>query len=286
MMRVETLYNSSNVLGESPYWHANRQSLFWVDIEEGLLQELNWLTREVKIWHINRRVSLIVEGGDDRLILAVQGGLVNLDLKTNELVWLTDIENDIQDRRCNDGGLDANGRLWIGVMDIHCKVGQGSLYRLDEFTGVPKKMIEGLTIPNGLVWSQDGDRMYFIDTVSGAVKSYLFNLTNGTITYEKDAVTIPTDMGMPDGMAIDKQGMLWVALYGGYAISQWDPTDGKLLDLIKLPVPNITNCCFAGEQLDHLVVTSAKENLPPQQLIDYPESGNLFIIYDADATQS
>ena len=249
-----------------------------------MLQELNWSTKEVQIWHINRRVSLIIEGKDDRLILAVQGGLVSLDLKTNDLEWLTDIEKDIQNRRCNDGGIDANGRLWVGVMDIHCKAGEGSLYRLDELTGVPKKMIEGLTIPNGLVWSQDGERMYFIDTVSGAVKSYLFDLAKGTITYEKDAVTIPPDMGMPDGMAIDKQGMLWVALYGGFAVSRWDPVSGKLLDLIELPAPNVTNCCFAGEQLDHLVVTTARENLSPQQLIDYPESGNLFIIYNANAT--
>ena len=252
--------------------------MFWVDIEPGLLHELNWATGEVQIWNINRRVSLIFEADDEQLILAVQGGIVSFDLQTNKIEWLADIEKSNTDRRCNDGGVDAKGRFWIGVMDIHCKTGEGSLYRLDNLTDPPVKMLGGLTIPNGLVWSQDGKRLYFIDTVAGAVKSYIYHPDSGDIRYEGEVIRIPSSMGMPDGMTIDKDGMLWIALYGGSAISRWNPVDGALLELIKMPVPNITNCCFAGEQLDELVITSARENLNPKQLARYPESGNVFVV--------
>ncbi|TCD00217.1 SMP-30/gluconolactonase/LRE family protein [Pedobacter psychroterrae] len=277
-MTVSTLYKASNVLGESPFWHAKRQSLFWVDIEQGILHELDWKTKNAQTWRLGRRVSLIIEGNDDQLTLGVQGGLISMDLQTGEFEWLADIEKHIPDRRCNDGGVDSKGRIWIGVMDIHCKAGHGSLYRLANLSAPPVKMLEELTIPNGLVWSHNNDRMYFIDTVSRSVKSYLFNVVTGAIEYEKDAINIPPQMGMPDGITIDNQGMLWVALYGGFALGRWNPLSGKLIDLIKLPVPNVTNCCFAGDQLDELVITTARENLTPQQLSEYPESGNLFII--------
>lgn len=277
-MTVSTLFKASNVLGESPFWHAKRQSLFWVDIEQGLLHELDWKTKDAQTWQLERRVSLIIEGNDDQLILGVQGGLVSFDLKTGDFKWLAEIEKEIPDRRCNDGGVDSKGRIWVGVMDIHCKAGEGSLYRLNNLSAPPAKMIEELTIPNGLVWSHNNDRMYFIDTVSRAVKSYLFNGVTGAIEYEKDAINIPPQMGMPDGMTIDHEGMLWIALYSGFAIGRWNPLNGKLMNLIKLPVPNITNCCFVGDQLDELVITTARENLTVQQLSEYPESGDLFII--------
>ncbi|RZM29556.1 MAG: SMP-30/gluconolactonase/LRE family protein [Pedobacter sp.] len=277
-MKVSTLLKASNVLGESPFWHAKRQSLFWVDIEQGLLHELNWKTKDLQIWPLSRRVSLIMEGAEDQLILGVQGGLVNFDLKTGDVDWIADIEKDLPDRRCNDGGVDNMGRIWVGVMDIHCKPNLGSLYRLTNLSTPPVKMIEGLTIPNGLVWSHNYERMYFIDTVSRSVKSYLFNQLTGAIEYEKDVITISPQMGMPDGMTIDNEGMLWIALYGGFALGRWNPQNGKLIDLIKLPVPNATNCCFAGDQLDELVITTARENMTQQELIDYPESGHLFII--------
>ncbi|RYZ48122.1 MAG: hypothetical protein EOP49_19470 [Sphingobacteriales bacterium] len=218
-MIVSTLFKAGNTLGESPFWHDRRRSVFWVDIEK-----------------------------------------------------------DIENRRCNDGAIDNKGRIWVGVMDVQCTAGLGSLYRLDSVSDRPVKMLEGLTIPNGLVWSRNGDRMYFIDTVSRCVKSFLFNLANGSIEFEKDAITIPASLGMPDGMTIDEEGMLWIALYGGFSVGRWNPINGKLVDLIKLPVPKITNCCFAGDNLDQLVVTSAKENLSPEELAKYPESGNLFVI--------
>jgi sugar lactone lactonase YvrE len=83
--------------------------------------------------------------------------------------------------------------------------------------------------------------------------------------------------GMPDGMAIDQQGMLWIALWGGFAVQRWDPTTGNQLETIQLPAPNITSCAFGGPNLDYLFITSAKAGLSSDELEKYPEAGNLFI---------
>jgi sugar lactone lactonase YvrE len=277
-MTVSTLFSSENVLGESPFWHRERRSLFWVDIELGLLQELYWNTKQARVWDLGMRVSLILEEENDLMTLGVEGGIVRLNLQTGHVEWLADIEKDIAGRRCNDGAIDGMGRIWVGVMDVHCKEGVGSLYRLENSSAPPVRMIECLTIPNGLAWSHNGDRMYFIDTVSGGVKSYLFDVASGSIEFEKEAITVPASLGMPDGMTIDEEGMLWIALYGGFAVGRWNPLDGKLLELVKLSAPNITNCCFAGDDLSQLVVTSARENMSSEELAQYPESGNVFLI--------
>ncbi|MEO6498265.1 MAG: SMP-30/gluconolactonase/LRE family protein [Mucilaginibacter sp.] len=275
-MKVETLYPSHCMLGESPVWHRRRGSYFWVDIEEGILYELN-AAKDLQMWKLKTKVSLIIEQEDDTLLLAVQGGVVRFNPADGSTTELVGLDKDYPANRCNDGACDADGRLYIGTMNVNCEKDAGNLYRIDKDFTVTK-VINDLTIPNGIVWSHDQARMYFIETMSRTVKSYLFNRKTGEIYYEKIAVTIPEDMGYPDGMAIDTEGMLWVALYGGYGVSRWNPETGMLLEKISLPVPHVTNCTFGGDNLDELVVTSAKENLNEEQLAQYPQSGDVFII--------
>ncbi|MHA4895926.1 SMP-30/gluconolactonase/LRE family protein [Pedobacter sp. PWIIR3] len=274
---VTTLVSSQNILGESPFWHQGRESIFWVDIEAGLLQEVVLSTNKVNVWNLGMRVSLIVEGNTEELILGTQGGIVSFNLESHLTTVIVPLEKDLADRRCNDGHCDAYGRLWVGVMDTHCAEGCGSLYKIEENLKV-KKMLTGLTIPNGLVWSEDNTKMYFIDTLAGVVKCFDYNLTNGTLGSANVAIVIPEEMGIPDGMAIDEEGMLWVALHGGGAVSRWNPETGRLISTIAIPALQVTNCCFVGEHLDQLVVTTASENLNALQLAQYPQSGNLFHI--------
>ncbi|MGY4385061.1 sugar lactone lactonase YvrE [Pedobacter sp. UYP24] len=274
---LTTLVRAQNTLGESPFWHAGRKSIFWVDIEANLLQEVTLSTKKVVQWDLGRRVSLIVEGKENELILGTQGGLMSFSLNSQLTTMLLPLEEDLADRRCNDGHCDNKGRLFVGVMDIHCADGCGSLYRIDGDLSVTK-MLSDLTIPNGLVWSADYTRMYFTDTLTRIVKSFDYNIAEGTIVNGQVAITIPEEMGLPDGITIDEEGMLWIALYGGAAISRWNPKTGILLKTINIPALHVTNCCFVGENLDQLVVTTASENLSPDQLQQYPQSGNLFNI--------
>jgi sugar lactone lactonase YvrE len=278
-MNIVTLSSSQCGLGESPLWHSVRESFFWVDVNAGVLYELHASTQQVTKWNVGKAVSLVQEADGNNVILAVKGGVIAFCLESGEQKRIADLDDSIANNRCNDGASDSAGRLWVGTMDMGCKAGAGSLYRISGGAGI-KKMIGNLTIPNGLVWSLGNERMYFIDTPQRAVVSYFFSESTGDIYYEGVAVYIPAAMGMPDGMAIDAEGMLWIALYGGGAITRWDPLNGHLLEIIKLPALNITNCAFVGNDLSDLMVTSARQNMTDAELKEFPESGNVFIIYN------
>lgn len=278
-MTVSLLYPSQCMLGESPLWHHERKSCFWTDIENGRLYEFNSISNEIKEWQFNTRVSAVLENKNGDIVLGVQGGIMELDITADQVKWLTDVDSHKENNRCNDAACDSNGRIWIGTMDIHCAEAEGSLYCIDGNLQAERK-IRKLTIPNGIVWSENNALMYFIESTSRTVKSYSFNQHMGEIGHEKTVIHIPPPMGMPDGMAIDEEGMLWIALYGGFGIGRWNPRDGELIDIISLPVPNVTNCCFAGENMDQLVITTAREHLSSADLLKYPSSGDVFIIKD------
>ena len=275
-MKVSTLYPSQCWLGESPLWHETRKSCLWVDIENGILYELDRATKKLQTWDIKSRVSTIIEHHDGDLILGVQGGIVKFNFDDDSIDWLADIEKETPENRCNDGACDSSGRIWMGVMDIRAKKKAGSLYCIHHDFAL-EKMIAGITIPNGIVWSLDNERMYFIDTIQGNVNSYLFNSQTNEIEFEKVAIHFPDGTGLPDGMCIDEEGMLWVALYGGGCVTRCNPLTGELMESIQLPALHVTNCCFVGDNLEHLVITTAREHLTEQQLLNYPQSGDVFI---------
>ncbi|HSN08628.1 MAG TPA: SMP-30/gluconolactonase/LRE family protein [Hanamia sp.] len=276
-MKVDLLFASQCILGESPLWHAERKCCYWVDIERGILYEYNWLFKTTRKWKFNKRLGLVREGKNNQLILALDASIARFDLETEQVSPVVDIESPTSGNRCNDGACDSLGRLWIGTMHLQQKQGAGSLYMVDEKLKVHKRL-SNTSISNGITWSLDKKRLYFIDSPTQVVKSFLFNEKAGEIIFEKNVIEIPVEMGTPDGMAIDEEGMLWIAHWGGFGIYRWNPLNGKLLDKIELPVPQITSCAFAGEKLDHLIITSARENFTQEELEKYPESGNLFIV--------
>jgi sugar lactone lactonase YvrE len=270
------LYKSNCILGEGPMWHSARKSFMWVDIEGKSIFEYNWQNKKANKWNVGHRVSLIIEDNNDTVVLALQYGLAEFNLETGELYWLTDLEKEIDSNRTNDGACDVQGRLWIGTMDVGCKQGKGSLYCIDKDL-LPQKKLENLSISNGITWSLNNERMYHVDTATGIVSAYLFDASTGDIKFEKEAIRVPSELGAPDGMCIDEKGMLWIAHWDGFGVYRWNPHNGILLDKIELPVPQVTACTFGGEDLDHLFITTARENLSHQQLEKYPESGNVFI---------
>ncbi len=276
-MKAEVLYPSQCLLGEGPIWHTNRNSCFWVDIDGGILFEYNWLNKETQTWKFDYKLSMVCRSTADCLILGLNGGIARFDLNTEKLQWLLNIETEIKENRLNDGKCDSIGRLWIGSMDMTFKQGAGSLYCIDQNLSISKKLSD-LTISNGIAWTAGNDRMYFIDSPEQTVQSYFFDPISGDIQLEKNVIHIPLKMGTPDGMCIDKEGMLWVAHWGGFGVYRWNPADGALLEKIEIPVPYVTSCAFAGENLDHLIITTARGGLSEKELEKYPESGNVFFI--------
>jgi len=276
-MKVETLFASQCILGESPLWHAERKCCYWVDIERGVLYEYNWLFQTTRSWQFDGRLSFVTQGKDNQLLLAKNSQIERFDLSTEELTPILEIESPASGNRCNDGECDSLGRLWIGTMHLQHKKGAGALYMVDEKLKVHTKLPH-TSISNGIVWSLDNKRMYYIDSPTQGIQSFIFNQESGEIIFEKNVIQIPVEIGTPDGMTIDEEGMLWIAHWGGFGVYRWNPKDGKLLEKIELPVPQITSCTFAGENLDYLVITTASENLNEEKLKKYPQSGDVFCV--------
>ena len=264
-------------LGEGPYWHVGRQSFFWVDIENGKLFEHNLKTKETKTRSFPHRLAVVLEDREGNLILGLDRKLTKFDLDTEKLTWLCEVESEYPLHRFNDGKVDPKGRIWIGTLSTLFTEGVGSLYLVDQDLK-PKIQLDNLTISNGMAWTEDNRTFYFIDTPTRQIKAYHFDLETGEIKLERIAVDIPENLGFPDGMCIDQEGMLWVAHYGGSGVYRWNPINGKLLEKIEVPVPHVTSCCFGGENLDMLLITTAQESLSEKQLKKYPMSGDVFLV--------
>jgi sugar lactone lactonase YvrE len=279
-MKASLLYPSQCFLGEGPTWHVERNSCFWVDIENGVLYEFDWMNHSVRSWEFEYKVSVVIQCKKNKLVLGLNGGIASFDLESEKLVWLADIEKELTRHRCNDGACDSHGRIWIGTMDMQTREGAGSLYCIDKDLSIRKKL-GNVTISNGLAWSLDNKRLYFIDSPTQKIQSFIFNEATGEIKFENDVIHIPPEMGTPDGMTIDEEGMLWVAHWGGFGIYRWNPANGEFIEKVEVPAPNVTSCTFAGDNLDHLVITTARQDLNEEQLKQYPLSGDVFFIKTA-----
>lgn len=276
-MKAEHLFSSQCILGESPFWHPARQSFFWVDIENGKLFEHHLATVKTTVKSFPHRLTLVLEGKENELILALDRKIASYNLDTGELKWLAEVETELPLNRFNDGKCDAKGRLWIGTLSTEFTEGSGSLYSVSRDLN-PGKQLDQLTISNGMAWTGDNKTFYFIDTPTRQINAFKFDLDTGALEFDSVAVEIPEELGMPDGMCIDEEGMLWVAHYGGAGVYRWDPGTGGLLQQVEIPAPHVTSCAFGGENLDMLFVTTAQENMSAQQLKSYPKSGDVFLV--------
>ncbi|OOG69353.1 SMP-30/gluconolactonase/LRE family protein [Algoriphagus sp. A40] len=276
-MKANHLFPSQCFLGEGPYWHSERGSFYWVDIENGKLFEHQLATGSTRNWNFSDRLTVVLEGQNHKLILGIGRKLARFDPKTEELEWISEVEHDLELHRFNDGKVDPAGRIWIGTLSTKFTQGAGSLYRIGTDLA-PSKMLSDLTISNGMAWTEDNRTFYFIDSPTQQINEFDYDLESGEIRFRRLAVEVPKSLGTPDGMCIDREGMLWVAHYGGSGVYRWNPNSGQLLEKIEVPVPHVTSCCFGGENLDHLLITTAQENLSPEDLIKYHISGDVFLV--------
>jgi sugar lactone lactonase YvrE len=275
-MKADVLYASQCILGESPLWHAERKCCFWVDIENGILYEYNWGQKSTRHWKFNYRLTLVLQGKNDQLILALDARIARFDLKTEQIEWIVDVETN-SETRCNDGACDSLGRLWVGTMHLTDRKGTGALYFIDKDLKVQKK-INNTSVSNGIAWSLNNFRLYYIDSPTQVVQSFIFEEKTGEIVFEKNVIQIPNEMGSPDGMAIDEEGMLWIAHWGGFGVYRWNPHNGELIEKVEVSVPQVSSCSFVGENLDYLLITTARENMKEDELKKYPQSGDTFFV--------
>ena len=264
-------------VGEGPLWDEERQVLYWVDILSSLLYIYDPATGENRALDVGRHVGTVVTRASGGLMLAVREGFASFDLETQELTLIANPEAHITGNRFNDGKCDPAGRFWAGTMAYESPSNQGSLYRLDTDFSV-HKIFGDVAISNGIIWSLDHTTMYYIDTLRKNVRAFDYADDTGDISNERVIINVPEEIGMPDGMAIDSDGMLWVAHYGGSCVSRWNPNTAQLLEKIDLPVTQVTACAFGGPNLDILFITSAAQELDAAELERQPLAGGLFSI--------
>jgi len=272
---VHCVLDTKSTLGEGPLWHAPSRRLYWVDIPEGLLHSAAPDGGGHRTFPMGESVSAVAASRDGSLLLGLENGVAAFDPATGARTMKAGIETDNPDTRLNDGKCGPDGRLWIGTMSKTRKPCAGSLYRVDR-DGSVEPVIRNVSISNGLAWTSDEKTMYFIDTPTQKVVAYAFDAERGRLANPVPAVEVPEAMGRPDGMTIDEEGMLWIALFAGGCVARWDPRTGSLLERVEIPSKNVTSCAFGGDDLKSLYVTTARTHTTEEELERLPRSGGLF----------
>ena len=273
--RVDPVPNSLSELGESPSWDSRHAVLYWVDISRGLVHRYDPGQSAITSRSAGRYVSCVVPRKSGGLAITLQHGFYGFDFETGNLSTLSEVERDLKENRFNDGKCDPAGRFWAGTMDIKEKRASGALYRLEGQD--TKTVLKGIRISNGLGWSTDLRTMYFIDTPTRKVSAFDYRLETGEVSNGRTVVDFGGQLGDPDGMAVDEEGMLWVAHWCGYCVTRWNPSTGKLIHRIDVPSSQVTSCCFGGKDLNELFITTAREGVSDTDLARHPDSGSLFV---------
>ncbi|MEO9805947.1 MAG: SMP-30/gluconolactonase/LRE family protein [Reichenbachiella sp.] len=268
-------YEMKNELGEGAIWNHETNEFWHIDIEGKKFFTTNIQSKEQRMIDIGQRIGTVVPNSLGQAVVALQDGIYTYDLESGTLELITSPEDSIANIRFNDGKCDRQGRLWVGSMGLEQKPYRASLYCIEN--GSARQQLDSITISNGIVWSKDNRTMYYIDTPDENVKAFDYDLETGNISNGRVVIEIG-GIGFPDGMAIDSEDMLWIALWNGNMVGRWNPKTGELIGKVQVPAHNITSCAFVGTQLDSLIITTARVDMSDEELTDYPLAGSLFIV--------
>jgi sugar lactone lactonase YvrE len=277
---VEIVFDAHAVLGEGPSWDADTGRLLWVDITRGLVHRFDPSDGGDETWPVGQHVGAVVPCTSGSFALALRDGFALLDPWSGEIELIAPVEVDRQDTRMNDGKCDTQGRFWAGTNAYGAVPHQGTLYRVDRNRAVVP-VFGGVTIANGLGWSPDDRKMYYIDTAANGIDVLDYDATTGDVVNRRRLVDLPEEIGGGDGMTVDAAGFIWVALWNGGAVHRYSPA-GQLDVVVQMPVTHPTSCCFGGLDLGDLYITSAsgtdQSRFSSSLLASQPYAGGLFRI--------
>ena len=277
MNQVQHLLSVQNELGEGPVWDTRRQLLYWVDIKQARLHRYNPASGDHHATALTSPIMALGFREAGGLVVACGRGLAFFDEDAGRFDPIANPEGDKSQVRFNDGSVDPAGRFWAGTMnesDIESPV--HSLYRLDVDLSLDK-VIDDVTIANGLGWSPDHATLYFTDTVRRTIFAYDYDTATGAIKNRRPFIEIPEVEGYPDGMTVDSEGCIWSAIWGGSKVARFDP-QGRRIAEIPLPVAHVTSCAFGGKNFDTLYITTAWTGLDAQARRQQPQAGDVFCL--------
>lgn len=274
MAEVEHLVSSQSKLGEGPVWHPQEQALYWLDIYQGKLHRYDPNTPLHQVVELGLLISAMGLRQNGGLVMSTKKGFAFWDPKSSQFHFISNPDPDENDAvRFNDGKTDRQGRFWAGKMGDQPS---NSLFRFDPDCSV-HRMESGVYISNGLGWSPDNRLMYFTDSTIRVIYEYDFDADSGDIRNRRIFTRLPDDPreGVPDGLAVDSEGCIWSARWGGWKVVRYKP-DGSVDREIPMPVEFPTSCAFGGPNLTDLYITSAWVEIKPGGRDAQPLAGDLF----------
>ncbi|CAB4955865.1 unannotated protein [freshwater metagenome] len=275
------VFEGDDLLGESPIWLGGQNKLVWVDIRNGLLHTMDPVTGERSREEFPTPLGFVLPRRNGGLVVGIGMTIVLIDPDGTRRTLL-EITGQPSGNRFNDARCDAQGRLWAGSISVPEIIGaprlQGvaSLYRIEP-DGSSEIVLDGLTVSNGLGWLDEGRTLLHTDTETQIIKRFRVDVEKGTLHDGEVWAEIDREHGIPDGMTIDDEDGVWVALFHGSELRRYAP-DGSILARYEMPVTGITCPEFGGPDLGDLYLTSATLFLTPEQIAEQRVAGSIFRI--------
>ncbi|XP_031571874.1 regucalcin-like [Actinia tenebrosa] len=268
-------------LGEGPFWDNTIHRCLYVDILGKSIHLLDPTTGKDQKYQFEDTIGAAVMRKKGGSVLLTSGlKIIFLDLETQKQETVATVDGDKPHNRFNDGKCDPAGRFWSGTMGpeprpVEVVPEQGTLYSFDKNHKV-QSHFNKITISNGLAWSPDDKTFYFVDSFLGCVYAFDYDLASGSIDNKRVAIQIDPSHGVPDGITVDVDGMLWIAMYNGGKVARYNPTTGNVITTVNFPVTKTTSVCWAGPNYDELLVTSERKRLSPEEKKQQPLAGSIF----------
>lgn len=277
METASIVVDCKNDLGEGPVWDHINGKLMWIDFNAGKVCSFQVNTKTYSAMAIADTIMVAIPTNRNNWIVAIDNSVSIYDPNTNQIIQQVILDENKPDNRLNDGKCDAHNRLWIGTMSKTADSAAGSLYKVNG--DLTYEIMDGpFIIPNGIAWNKKNTAMYLVDSMMKKIFRYDFDLDNGAISNRTDLIDTSDEAGLPDGMAIDEEDNLWVAFWQGQSVLQYDTNSGKILNRIKTPAVIPSSCCFGGQDLGTLYITSSRKYDSEENINQFPMSGGLFSI--------
>jgi sugar lactone lactonase YvrE len=276
-MLIETVLDFRATIGESPTWLAQERAIYWIDVKAPALHRYRPDDGSTFTWPVTSDIGGFALTADGGAVVALRQGLFRLDLDSGALLLLAPPPFDPALFRFNEGGCDATGRFWIGVMFDPLKASMtpraGRLHSFTFEEGLRDEP-DAAELHNGMVWSGDGETFFLSHSNSGQIIAFDYDENGGLISNRRVFATVPAELGVPDGAAMDAEGGYWAALHGGGKLRRFRP-DGSVDRDIDLPVSQPTMPAFAGDDLAMLYLTSASDQMSAEAKAKEPLAGAL-----------
>lgn len=266
----EVAVRAEATLGEGPTWDAAAGRLIWIDILGSRINTYDPVSGRRTSRTTDQHVGAVKPRAGGGLVLNLRDGVALLD-EDGTFRWLR--HEPVPGRRANDAAVAPDGSLWAGTMRYDEAPGGGTLSRITG-EGTAEVVLDDVAVSNGTGWSPDGRLMYYIDSPTRRVD--VFDFTDGRALNRRPLVEIEEGAGFPDGLTVDADGCVWVALWDGGAVRRYTP-DGGLDRVIELPTPRVTACAFGGADLTDLYITTARVGLSAP----HPVAGSLLVVRGA-----